>query len=60
MSDALDRRNFLKTAALAGAGLALDPTGGIARRSAPQEFPDFTRGRWRTRPHLDLGERRAG
>jgi predicted dehydrogenase len=32
----------------------------IAARSAPQEFPDFTRGAWRTRAPLSLGEARIG
>jgi predicted dehydrogenase len=26
----------------------------VANRSAPMEFPDFTRGRWKNRPRLDI------
>jgi predicted dehydrogenase len=32
----------------------------ITARSAPQEFPDFTRGAWQLRAPLDLGESRVG
>jgi predicted dehydrogenase len=32
----------------------------IAARSAPQEFPDFTRGAWPQRAPLSLGETRVG
>lgn len=32
----------------------------IANRSAAQDFPDFTRGAWKTRPPLDLGESDRG
>jgi hypothetical protein len=28
----------------------------IAQRSAPQDVPDFTRGAWPARPHLEIVE----
>jgi hypothetical protein len=26
----------------------------VARRSSPMDFPDFTRGRWKTTPPMDI------
>ncbi|MCS7036717.1 MAG: twin-arginine translocation signal domain-containing protein [Saprospiraceae bacterium] len=59
MSKQMNRRRFLKNAALAAAWLALTPLSeaSIATGSSPQLFPDFTSGRWMERkPNFAIGD----
>lgn len=56
MSD-LNRRDFLRLggAAAAAGAVSLSADGSpsaFAKRSRSVDFPDFTRGRWRTNPRL--------